>query len=156
MRLSERARGPTLEHDRVHRYTRAFRPLRSGPRRVIVGQLVAIDRQWRPHVTNIVSDLSLRDGLSQTAPACVAKLRPLASTCIQLQAVASTAGLGASPFLSHDATHVACNRCHTKSKDMGANLALIGQHPSPRLASRRRLFVVQAAALARQTEETLR
>lgn len=143
-------RTPTLEHDRVHRFTRAFRPLRSQSVRAIVSRLVAIDTTWQPYISSVIGEVSLRYGLEPTAPACVAELDIARLGCgVELSAVASAEKLGRSPFLSREEDDVTCNRCHNPQKATGANLELADvKSTAAMLARREQLLLERARALA--------
>ncbi len=63
--------GPLGAHDSVYGGALAFRTLRSGARRALVGQIIAYDTSAEPHVTPHVALVELRDGMHADSPACV-------------------------------------------------------------------------------------
>jgi hypothetical protein len=63
-----------LLHEQSVQLTRAFTPVHVGPVRAMFSQLVAIDTEFRPHLTGIVGQVELREGQGRLSPACVLEL----------------------------------------------------------------------------------
>ncbi len=130
--IDKRTRIP-LHHDSEEGFVKAFRPVQSGNRRAIFGQVVAFDSSWGVHLTPIVSRIELRMGTEPGASACVlaldtSRLR-CASDLMRPLSLADTppAKLGRG-FLrrSHIRGRAGCDMCH------GPNAAKNGvskQHP---------------------------
>jgi hypothetical protein len=69
-----------------------------------LGQLIAIDSDWRPHLTPIVGELSLRLGLDEASPACVAVLTVERSQRSGARCVRRRSGIG-EPMALTDRSH---------------------------------------------------
>jgi hypothetical protein len=106
---------PARFHEDVNQDLVAFLPILAGPRRALIAQLVAIDRDGEPHLTPVVGGLELRAGPAVDAAACVAELDLAAAAC------GAPAGLAAIDPARHPVTHfftspahgrVGCPSCH--------------------------------------------
>ena len=106
---------PARFHQDVNQDLVAFLPVLAGPRRALIAQLVAIDRDGEPHLTPVVGGLELRAGPAVDAPACVAELDLAAAAC------GAPAGLAPVDLAHHPVTHfftspapgrVGCPSCH--------------------------------------------
>ncbi len=95
--IEQRIQGdPRIFHEFVNLSTRSFRIVHAGGRRFIFSQLVAIDMEWRPHVTSVIGDIEMRRGLGRDEPACIAEFDPRLSLC---DANAGLAAIGRRPIV---------------------------------------------------------
>jgi hypothetical protein len=142
--IDRRAEVPLL-HETMEFFTQAFRPIR-GRAAGVVSQLVAIDSDWRPHITPIVGRIEARRDLDPSAPACVGKLDAARLACASGRIVpVPEERLPRNSFVRRVAPgRVDCMRCHG-SPDTHANLSDLddgGEH----LRARRARLLEEARA----------
>lgn len=105
----------------------AFRPLRVGATRALVAQLVAIDRDGKPHVTPLVDAVEMRLGNDVSAPACVVE----AGDDGVLRVASHHELVDKPPFVVRNHEGVGCVNCHSTDNAMlarditGAELARV-------------------------------
>ena len=110
--------GRLLFHDRYFHGLRAFRPIRTGSRRALVSQLVALDTEGKPHITPVIGEIELRRGLGPGAAACVVELAAdtLRSGVADGLRAMDVTELGANRFVHRvGARRVGCIGCHEGS-----------------------------------------
>jgi hypothetical protein len=163
--IDRRALSFPLEHEKKLMFTQFFRPILAGDVRALVGQLIAVDTRWRPHITPLIGALEALQGPGpdiKEQGACVAILDVRARRC------GAPAGLEAlmmldpgpkalEPFvLASTVPHRAkCLSCH----DAPPN-ALVEDLPEParakHLEERREAFMKEARARIEAMHETIR
>jgi hypothetical protein len=94
----------------------AFRPLRNGSVRALVAQLVAIDRDGKPHVTPLVDAIEMRLGNEVSSPACIVE----AGDNGVLHASRYHEIVEKPPFVYHLEGGVSCISCHSSANAMNA------------------------------------
>lgn len=133
-----------LFHDTMEFFTRAFRPVRGEKALAVFSQLVAVDTDWRVHVTPVVGRIELRAKAEREAAACIGKLDPGRLRCEtgRIRPVPEEA-LPTNVFVRLTAPgRVDCNRCHG-SDETHANLSDLTD-PKAHLRERRRRFLAEA------------
>jgi len=94
----------------------AFRPLRVGAMRALVAQLVAIDRDGKPHVTPLVDAIEMRLGNAVSSPACVVE----AGDDGVLRVAHYNELSDRPPFVIRQRGGVGCINCHSSENAMHA------------------------------------
>jgi hypothetical protein len=137
-----------LFHDTMEFFTQAFRPVRSKAMPAVISQMVAVDTEWKVHVTPIVGRIELREDLTLGAPACVGKLDAARLRCEggRVQPVPEDR-LPHNVFVRRiGAGLVDCNRCHA-APDTHANLVDLAAAEQDRLRERRARFLGEAEGM---------
>jgi hypothetical protein len=154
-----------LLHEKVLRFTQFFRAVISGSTRAIVGQLVALDKDWDPHVTPIVGGFEALRAQSDDAndlAACITEIDVEARRC------GAAAGLDALmvldpppqnlvPFvLPYGGSNKAnCRGCHDAPPNQFVE-PLDPQAAPAHLSARRDAFLREARAQFQRLREVLR
>jgi len=159
---SLRTRNVPLAHERIERFTRRFRPVRTASRRAIFSQIVAYDPKGTPYVTPMVGRLEMRMGLADGDPACVAKLDLTRLRCQRLRAIDPPRSLDAQPaslFIRFARGNtVTCGECHGSTSvrasvpddPLNGDLKLLpSEMAKAHLEKRRAAFETEAAQLGR-------
>src|SRR5262249_53083742 len=92
-----------LQIEKQLRFTQWFRAVKAGKARALIGQLIAVDRNWTPHITPIVGGfeaLSAPPGDPSALAACVTEVDVDARRC------GAPAGLDALMMLEPLPAHV--------------------------------------------------
>lgn len=105
--------GNLLLHDQILDGLVAFRPVRSGETRALLGQIIAFDSDGRAHVTPIVERVEMRRSLAVDAPACVAHLDLASAGSPRI--VADVEALHPDTFVFRDGEGVGCAGCHSRN-----------------------------------------
>jgi hypothetical protein len=87
----------------------AYRPVRAGDTHALVAQLVAFDRDGRPHITPLIEEVELRVGDGAAAPACVVQADEDDGT---LHAMPFDELRERPPFVIRIGNGVGCANCH--------------------------------------------
>jgi hypothetical protein len=168
--IDRKAKSSPLEHETTLRYTQFFRPVLAGGVRAIVGQLVAVDKRWRPHITPMIGTLeALQDAGPKTKDpgACVALLDVEARRCGAAAGLEALMLLNPAPkaFASFlpvgtEPHRVRCASCHETAPPNDMVEDLPESSRAQYLKERKQAFLTEVAArvgvmkeLARQARE---
>jgi hypothetical protein len=161
----QKVREMPLQHEKQMRFTQWYRAVISGDTRAVVGQLIAVDKRWQPHITPLPGGF---EALSPTPEdpseesACVTEIDVEARRC------GAAAGLEAlmlldpppqqlMPFvLPYGGPNKAnCKGCHAAPPNQFVE-ALGVEEAKAHLAARKEAFLKEARAQLARLQEILR